>query len=370
VREYLLTLVVAAAATYLLVGIAGRMAYRVGAVPPVRERDMHALPVPRLGGVAMLGGLLAGMLVAAFLPRLSRVFTDTADARALLSAAVVVCLVGVADDILDLDALTKLAGQLLAAGLMVVQGLQLYWLPLPSGTFVLSPLMGALLTVLIVVVTVNAVNFVDGLDGLAAGIIGIGAAATFSYTYLLSVDQGLSRMTTPALAAAVLTGVCAGFLPHNVYRARIFMGDSGSMLIGLVLAAASISLTARFDSQTLPDSTFLVAVLPLLLPVAVIAIPFVDLLTAVWRRTREGRSMFSADKQHLHHRMLDLGHSHRRAVALLWFWAALLAFGVVVVSLVGGAAWAFVLAGFAVAIALTVLGGARDRAAAPAQAGS
>jgi UDP-GlcNAc:undecaprenyl-phosphate GlcNAc-1-phosphate transferase len=365
VREYLLTLVVAAAATYLLVGMAGRLAYRVGAVPPVRQRDIHALPVPRLGGVGMLGGLLAAMLVAAFLPRLSRVFTETADARALLSAAVVICLVGVADDILDLDALTKLAGQLLAAGLMVVQGLQLYWLPLPSGTFVLSPLMGAVLTVCIVVVTVNAVNFVDGLDGLAAGIVGIGAAATFSYTYLLSVDQGLSRMTTPALAAAVLTGVCAGFLPHNVHRARIFMGDSGSMLLGLVLSAASISLTARFDSQTLPDNTFLVAVLPLLLPIAVIAIPSVDLLSAVWRRTREGRSMFSADKQHLHHRMLGLGHSHWRAVALLWFWAALLAFGVVAVSLVGGAAWAFVLVGFAVAVALTLWGGARERAAEP-----
>lgn len=367
-REYLLTLAVAAAVTYLLVGLAGQFARRVGAVPLVRDRDVHDTPIPRMGGLAMLGGFLAAMLVAAFLPRLSRVFTDSADARALISAAIVICMVGALDDIFDLDALTKLAGQVLAAGLMVTQGLQLYWLPLPGGPFVLSPAMGALVTLLIVLVTVNAVNMVDGLDGLAAGVIGIGAAAFFAYTYLLSVGQGLSRMTTPALATAVLTGICLGFLPHNIYRARIFMGDAGSMLIGLVLAAASIGLTARFDSQALPDASFLPAVLPLLLPFAVIAVPFTDLLSAVWRRTRAGRSVFSADKQHLHHRLLDLGHSQRRAVFVMWAWAGLLAFGVVGVSLVGGAAWVVVLVLFGAAVAMTVLGGRLSREHDPEQA--
>jgi UDP-GlcNAc:undecaprenyl-phosphate GlcNAc-1-phosphate transferase len=182
------------------------------------------------------------------------------------------------------------------------------------------------------------VNFVDGLDGLAAGVVGIGALAFFSYSYLLAVVEGLSRMTLPALLSAVLAGICLGFLPVNVHPARIFMGDSGSMLIGLLLAAMAISLTGQLDPQLLPGGSVLPALLPLLLPVAVIAIPFVDLLAAVWRRTRAGRSPFAPDKQHLHHRLLDLGHSHRRAVTIMWIWAALVGFGLVLVALVGGAA--------------------------------
>jgi UDP-GlcNAc:undecaprenyl-phosphate GlcNAc-1-phosphate transferase len=185
------------------------------------------------------------------------------------------------------------------------------------------------------VATANAVNFVDGLDGLAAGVVGIGAAAFFSYAYLLAVEGGFSRLTTSALVMAVLCGMCVGFLPHNVHPARVFMGDSGSMLIGLMLAAASISLTGSFPVQD-DGVTLLPALLPLFLPLAVIALPFTDLLLAVLRRTRAGRSPFAPDKQHLHHRLLEIGHSHGRAVFVMWVWAALLAFGVVVIALVGG----------------------------------
>ncbi|HEX2323257.1 MAG TPA: MraY family glycosyltransferase, partial [Streptosporangiaceae bacterium] len=318
-REYLLTLLVAAGATYLLVALTGKIAYAVGAVPPTRDRDVHRAPVPRLGGLAMLGGLLCAMLVASYLPRMSqRVFEQSNDAQALVTAAAVICLVGVADDIWGLSALAKFAGQLLAGGLLVVQGVQLFWLPTPSGgTLALDQTQGAILTVLLVVATANAVNFVDGLDGLAAGVVGIGAAAFFSYAYLLAVEGGFSRLTTSALVMAVLCGMCVGFLPHNVHPARNFMGDSGSMLIGLLLAAGSISLTGSFP--TTPESaTFLVALLPLLLPLAVIALPFTDLLMAVFRRTRAGRSVFAPDKQHLHHRLLEIGHSHGRAVFLMW----------------------------------------------------
>jgi UDP-GlcNAc:undecaprenyl-phosphate GlcNAc-1-phosphate transferase len=190
--------------------------------------------------------------------------------------------------------------------------------------------------VLTVLVTVNAVNFVDGLDGLAAGVVGIGALAFFTYSYLLAVVEGLSRMTLPALVSAALAGICLGFLPANAHPARIFMGDSGSMLIGLLLAGSAISLTGQLDPQLLPQGSVLPALLPLLLPIAVIAVPFLDLLAAVWRRTRAGRSPFTPDKQHLHHRLLDLGHSHRRAVSIMWIWAGLVAFGLVLVSLVGG----------------------------------
>jgi UDP-GlcNAc:undecaprenyl-phosphate GlcNAc-1-phosphate transferase len=349
VREYLFVLVVAAATTLLLIGPVGALAGRLGGVPPTRERDVHRFPIPRLGGLAMLAGLLAALTAASALPRLGRVFELSTDARGILLAAVIICLLGVADDVWNLDALTKFAGQVVAAGVMVLSGVQLYWLPLPSGPLVLTSEMAVGLTVLTVLVTVNAVNFVDGLDGLAAGVVGIGAAAFFSYSYLLAVVEGLSRMTLPALVSAALAGICLGFLPANVHPARIFMGDSGSMLIGLLLAGSAISLTGQLDPEVLPGGSVLPALLPLLLPVAVIAIPFIDLLAAVWRRTRAGRSPFAPDKQHLHHRLLDLGHSHRRAVTIMWVWATLVAFGLVVVALVGGTATL-------VAVGLAVIG--------------
>jgi UDP-GlcNAc:undecaprenyl-phosphate GlcNAc-1-phosphate transferase len=280
------------------------------------------------------------------------VFEESTDARALVLAAVVICLVGVADDIWGLSALAKFAGQLLAAGLLVVEGVQLISLPLPSGGYLsFDQTQGALLTVLLVVGTANAVNFVDGLDGLAAGVVGIGAAAFFAYAYLLAVEGGFSRLTTPALVTAILFGMCLGFLPHNVHPARIFMGDSGSMLIGLLLAAGSVSLTGTFPVQA-DGVALLPALLPLLLPLAIIALPFVDLLMAVARRTRAGRSPFAPDKQHLHHRLLQIGHSHRRAVLIMWIWAALVAFGLVVVGMVGG--WTTV-AGVALVLAVMVM---------------
>jgi UDP-GlcNAc:undecaprenyl-phosphate GlcNAc-1-phosphate transferase len=354
VREYLLTFFIAASVTYLVVPLSGRLAHWVGAVPPTRDRDVHRAPVPRLGGTAMLVGLLAAILVASYLPRMRTVFEESTDAQALVSAAVVICLVGVADDIWDLSALTKFAGQLLAAGLLVGLGVTVNWLQLPGGSFSLDPFQGALLTVVMVVGTANAVNFVDGLDGLAAGVIGIGAAAFFSYAYLLTVEQGYSRLSTPALIAVVLMGITAGFLPHNVHPAKIFMGDSGSMLIGLLMAAGSISLTGRYPSQEVDGSSFLLTLLPLILPLAVILLPFLDMLMAVVRRTRAGRSPFAPDKQHLHHRLLQIGHSHRRAVAIMWVWAALVSFGVVVIALVGGwTTYALVAASLVMAIAFT-----------------
>jgi UDP-GlcNAc:undecaprenyl-phosphate GlcNAc-1-phosphate transferase len=306
--------------------------------------------------MAMLGGFVAALAAASALPRLGRVFELSTDARGILAAAVIICAVGVADDVFNLDALTKFAGQVVAAGVMVASGVQLYWLPLPGGPLVLTPEMAVAVTVFTVLVTVNAVNFVDGLDGLAAGVVGIGALAFFSYSYLLAVVEGLSRMTLPALVSAALAGMCLGFLPANVHPARIFMGDSGSMPIGLLLAGGAIALTGQLDPQLLPQGSVLPALLPLLLPVAVLAIPFIDLLAAVWRRTRAGRSPFAPDKQHLHHRLLDLGHSHRRAVAIMWVWAALVAFGVVIVSLVGGTTTIVVVALTGVGLVLLTLG--------------
>jgi UDP-GlcNAc:undecaprenyl-phosphate GlcNAc-1-phosphate transferase len=343
-REYLLVFLVAGAVTYLLTVVAREIAIRTGAVAKVRDRDVHAEPIPYLGGLAMLGGLAAAYLVARELPFLSTsgpfVFED---ARTVLFAGALVCGVGMIDDIFDLDALTKLGGQVIAVGLLVYSGIQFRFFYQPDGsTFALDPAQGALLTAVLVVATVNAVNFVDGLDGLAAGVVCIGALSFFLFCYQLANLNRVSLATTGALLSAALAGACAGFLVHNFHPARIFMGDSGSMLIGVVLSGTAITVTTQFAASDLTQgadgarASLLPMLLPLALPILILIVPMADLVLAVVRRTRAGRSPMAPDKQHLHHRLLEIGHSHRRAVAIMWLWAALIAFGTVVASLYTG----------------------------------
>ncbi|MFC4783758.1 glycosyltransferase family 4 protein [Nocardioides sp. MAHUQ-72] len=343
-REYVLVFLVAATVTYLLTVVAREIALRTGAVAQVRDRDVHDEPIPYLGGLAMLGGLVAAYVVAQQLPFLSTsgpfVFRD---AGIVLIAGALICAVGVLDDLFELDALTKLGGQVLAAGFLIVFGIQYVFLPMPDGTqFALDASQGALLTGFIVVATVNAVNFVDGLDGLAAGIVGIGALAFWAYCYQLANINNVSLATTGALLSSALAGACAGFLVHNFNPARLFMGDSGSMLIGLVLSASAITLTGQFSGSQITQgasgsrASLLPTLLPVLLPISIMVIPLLDLVLAVVRRTRAGRSPFAPDKQHLHHRLLEIGHSQRRAVLIMWLWAGLVAFGTVLASLYTG----------------------------------
>ncbi|MEZ5114743.1 MAG: MraY family glycosyltransferase [Candidatus Nanopelagicales bacterium] len=336
-REYLLCLMAAAAVTYLTTPLARRVATRWGALAEVRDRDVHDAPTPRLGGLAMLLGLLAALLLASKLPMMSAVFDDgSREPIALLSGAAVIVALGVIDDRWGLDAPTKLAGQVLAAGVMAFQGIAIIWLPI-GGTLVLDPLTSVLLTVLVVLVTVNAINFVDGLDGLAAGIVAISALAFFVYSYLLSVEYGFERATLATLVSAALVGMCVGFLPHNWYPARLFMGDTGSMLIGLLLATSTITLTGQVDPGALQGAALVPALLPILLPLAVVAIPLADLALAVVRRTRARRSPFAPDKMHLHHRLLEMGHSQSRAVLLMYGWTAVVAGGAVASAFVSPA---------------------------------
>lgn len=343
-REYLLVLLVAAGVTYALAGVTREIAVRVGAVAQVRDRDVHAVPIPSLGGLAMLGGLIAAFLVALNLPFLSRGRQELlSDAGFVLLGAVVICLVGVIDDIIDLDAITKFAGQLIAAGLVTLGGVQFLWLPLPGAEVVsLGAEQAALLTILVIVATTNAVNFIDGLDGLAAGVVAIGAGAFFAFAYLVSVLNNLERGTPAAFLTMALVGACLGILPHNFFPARMFIGDAGALLIGFVLACSAITLTGKYPSADIQQgfggasASVLPAFLPLILPAAVLVVPFVDMGLAVVRRTRAGRSPFAPDKQHLHHRLLEIGHSHRRAVLLMYLWAAVIAGGTVLVSLFTG----------------------------------
>jgi UDP-GlcNAc:undecaprenyl-phosphate GlcNAc-1-phosphate transferase len=345
VREYLTIFLVAAAVTYLLGVFARELALRTGAVARVRDRDVHAVPIPYFGGVAMLGGLVAAYLVARRLPFLSQQSPDAVfrDAAVVLVAGALICALGVLDDLLELDALTKLGGQILVAGILVFFDVYYYSFQLPGGgQFSADPVQGQLLSVIVVVATINAVNFVDGLDGLASGVVGIGAVAFFLFSYKLADVNGESLAITAALLCAALGGACLGFLPHNFFPARLFMGDSGSMLIGLVLAGSALTLTGQFATVDMSQgaggsqASLLPTLLPIILPIAILVVPFADLVLAVIRRTRAGRSPFAPDKEHLHHRLLEIGHSHRRAVLIMWLWAGLIAFGGVLASLYAG----------------------------------
>lgn len=338
--EYFLTLLVTAAVTYLLTPLVRKTAIRIGAVTPLRDRDVHAEPIPRIGGLAMYFGVAAGLLAATELVPFRNMISGTGMVNGLLLAGALIVIVGVIDDRWGISAIGKLAGQIAAAGVLVASGAQLSSFPLPKdGVFTLTQNEGLVLTILVVVATINAVNFIDGLDGLAAGIVFIAAISFFIYYYSLTKVAGLSYAlpaeAVPALASVVIAGACLGFLPHNFHPARIFMGDTGAMLLGLLLAYVPISALSTLDPLSLANRANRYAeILPLLLPAAVMVIPYTDMLRAVVRRARAGQSPFAADNKHLHHRMLEIGHSHRSSVLILYAWAALFAAVVVGLSIV------------------------------------
>jgi UDP-GlcNAc:undecaprenyl-phosphate GlcNAc-1-phosphate transferase len=328
-REYLVTLLISAALCYLITPIVRTMAVRFGAVAGIRERDIHSTPTARWGGVAMWAAMALTFLIVSNLPLVGKSIGHEAQGIFLASTAIV--LLGMADDRFELDALTKLAGQVFTAGILLLYGIQILWLPI-NGVITLPPSIGQLLTVLIVLVVINAVNFIDGLDGLAAGVVAISGIAFFAFAYLLAVDYGFSRAGAPSLVTAVLIGICLGFLPHNLSPAKIFMGDSGSMLLGLLLSVAAITLTGQVDPNAISAEKLGPTLLPLLLPFAVLAIPFLDLLLAVSRRVKAGKSPFAPDNLHLHHRLLSAGNSTGQTILILYLWTATIAFPVTVLA--------------------------------------
>ena len=328
-REYLVTLLISAALCYLITPIVRTQALRFGAVAKIRERDIHSTPTARWGGIAMWASMALTFLIVSNLPLVGKSVGREAQGVLLASAAIV--LLGMADDRFELDALTKLAGQVFTAGILLLYGIQILWLPI-NGVITLPPSIGQLLTVLIVLVVINAVNFIDGMDGLAAGVVAISGIAFFAFAYLLAVDYGFSRAGAPSLITAVLIGICLGFLPHNLSPAKIFMGDSGSMLLGLLLSVSAITLTGQIDPNAISAEKLGPTLLPLLLPFAVLAIPFLDLLLAVIRRVKAGKSPFAPDNLHLHHRLLNAGNSTGQTVLIVYLWTATIAFPVTVLA--------------------------------------
>jgi UDP-GlcNAc:undecaprenyl-phosphate/decaprenyl-phosphate GlcNAc-1-phosphate transferase len=337
--EYGLVFFIAAAVTFLLTPVARILAMRWGAVAKPRDRDVHAIPTPRLGGVAMYAGVASALLVAHLMPTLQQTYQEGSDTGAVLVAGGFICLVGVVDDRWQLDALTKLAGQIFAAGVMILLGVQLVSVYVPFGhvgTISFGRNDAVPLTLIFCLVSINAINFIDGLDGLAAGVSAIAAIAFFAYSYHLAQQGYVDVAFAPTLLSAVLAGACVGFLPHNFTPARIFMGDSGSMLIGLMLSASAVTAVTGADPQSFGKTLGGLPLFLPLLPLVVLAVPLVDLLMAVTRRVKAGRSPFAPDKLHLHHRLLEIGHSHRRAVLIIYFWSALLAGGGVAMSITDG----------------------------------
>lgn len=333
-RTYSLVILIAAAVTFITTPMARHFARYVHAITPVRSRDVHTTPIPRLGGLAMLAGFVVAVLLAWQIPFLSNVFSENRQIVGVLLAAGWVVLLGMADDLWDLDWWAKLGGQILAGLILANYGVVLVTFPI-MGLTVGSARLSAVVTIFVVVAIINAVNFVDGLDGLAAGMIAIGGGAFFLYAYLLtraSSPENYSSLATAILAA--LVGICVGFLPHNFHPARIFMGDTGAMLLGLLIAAPAIIVTGNIDPASVTVTQALPVFLPLLLPLAVLALPIIDMTFAVVRRTAAGHSPFHPDRGHIHHRLIDLGHSHRGAVLIMYAWAVVVSLTAVMMVLI------------------------------------
>ena len=322
-RDYLIVMAVSIAATAASVPWLRRLSRRVGAMAYPTDRSVHADPTPLLGGAAIFIGLLAGMGVAALLPDLRPIFEVPSNVVGVLVAAAVMFVTGLVDDIRDVSPPAKLAGMVLAGSVLTLVGLTVIYFRVPFlGFTVLPPDLSALVSVLWVVVLANAVNLIDGLDGLAAGIVAIASLAFFLYGWRL-LEVGVIDVSNVGLLVAVITaGACIGFLPFNFNPASIFMGDSGALLLGLLLASSTIAVGGQSDDPFSGQSWFFFA--PLVIPLFILGVPLLDTVFAVVRRATRRSGVATADKAHLHHRLMDLGHGHRRTVAILWAWTALL----------------------------------------------
>ena len=327
VINYVLVALTAVAVSFLLALALWQLGVRYGWHREIRPRDVHQEPTPRLGGIAVYVGMVLATLVASQLPHFDEVFQDPRPIIAVLVAGFIVVALGVVDDLIDLDWLTKLSGQFIAAGVVAWQGVQIVSIPV-GGITLFSPTLSLVLTVLAIVLVMNAVNFIDGLDGLAAGVALISNAVFFLYALVLSLGEGgTPYFGLATLLAVLLAGSLLGFLPLNWHPAKLFLGDSGALLVGLIMSVSAISVTGQIDPGAISPTQLLPAFLPVILPLAVLIVPLLDFSLAVGRRLRRGMSPFDADRAHLHHRLLDMGHSHRQAVLILYSWTAVLAIG-------------------------------------------
>ena len=336
--SFLLIGAVAAVVTFVTTPLVGLLARRRGWVYLPNDRTVHQTPLPDVGGLAMYLGFLAAMLTAWMLDAFAVLFESNSEPIGVLVAATIIYVVGFVDDVRGLSPPAKVAGTV-AAGLALVQfGVVMYAFRLPffDGPILLAAEWRPLVTVLWLLGMTQAINLIDGLDGLAAGIVAIGAGAFFLYSQELIDRDVLDVRNIGPLLAIIAVGVCLGFLPFNFNPARIFMGEGGALLLGLLLAVATSVIGGRADSfsqEFVGQTYFFLA--PLAIPLLILGVPIFDLAFAIFRRATSRRSLSTADKGHLHHRLMDLGHGHRRSVVILWTWTLLLSAFVLYPTLTG-----------------------------------
>jgi UDP-GlcNAc:undecaprenyl-phosphate GlcNAc-1-phosphate transferase len=294
----LIAFVAAAAIVFIVTPTVGSIARFVGAMDEPDSRKIHEDPVPRLGGLAIFFGFIIPALL----------FLELTDQmKGVLVGASIITLFGAVDDFRGTTPLVKFAGQFIAAGCLVWYGLHIDYFTLPYlGTINLDPALAIPLTLIWVVVLINIVNFIDGMDGLAAGVCTI-AAGTFA---IIAISLGRPGA---GILAAILAGTTLGFLRHNFFPASIFMGDSGSMLLGFILAAVTVHGVLKS-----------VAAVTLVIPLLIMGVPILDLSLTILRRMKNRQNIFRPDRGHLHHRLFNIGFSQRKAVLVLYAWCTLM----------------------------------------------
>ena len=336
--SFLLIGAVAAVVTFATTPLVGLVARRRGWVYLPNDRTVHQTPLPDVGGLAMYLGFLAAMLTAWMLDAFAVLFESNSEPIGVLVAATIIYVVGFIDDVRGLSPPAKVTGTVVAGLALVQFGVVMYAFRLPffDGPILLAAEWRPLVTVLWLIGMTQAINLIDGLDGLAAGIVAIGAGAFFLYSQELIDRDVLDVRNIGPLLAIIAVGVCVGFLPFNFNPARIFMGDGGALLLGLLLAVATSVVGGRADSfsqEFVGQTYFFLA--PLAIPLLILGVPIFDLAFAIFRRATSRRSLSTADKGHLHHRLMDLGHGHRRSVVILWTWTLLLSAFVLYPTLTG-----------------------------------
>lgn len=327
VAGYLVVIGAAFAVSFVAMPLLGRLAWRTGAVDRPDPRRVHTRPTPVLGGFGILAAVLVGILAAWLGGDFAPVFRTIAPPLGVVLATTFVYAVGQLDDLRELSAPAKMAGIVLAGSTLSIAGVSILFFRIPFlGLFGLSPDLSALITVLWVAGMVNAINFIDGLDGLAAGIVAIAAGSFLLYGEHLDNVGAIDQANVGPLVAAAVLGACLGYLPWNFHPAKIFMGDAGALQLGLLLAVVTIAIGGNSDVQVTGQTFFFFA--PLFLPLLILGVPILDTAWAIMRRARSRTGLTIADKGHLHHRLMRLGHGQRRVVLILWMWTGLLSAGV------------------------------------------
>jgi UDP-GlcNAc:undecaprenyl-phosphate GlcNAc-1-phosphate transferase len=324
--SYLLIGIIAAVVTFAATPIVTRLAIRLNWVAQPNARSVHTEPLPDVGGLAMFIGFAVALGVAWVLSDFAPLFESNSEPLGVLIAAAIVFGVGLVDDVREVSAPAKVFFTVIAGLALVWFGVVMFFFRVPYlDAVILSEDLKPLITVLWLVGMTQAINLIDGLDGLAAGVVAIGAGAFFLYSQELTERGFIDGGNIGPLFAIIAVGVCVGFLPHNFNPARIIMGDGGALLLGLLLAVSTSVVGGRadpFQTQFVGTTYFFLA--PIAIPLLILGVPIFDTVFAILRRATSRRSLASADKGHLHHRLINLGHGHRRSVLILWAWTALL----------------------------------------------